>query len=47
MIVLGGWAKWTGQYALRMSISIRSVKLQDRYTVPYYNSPIKNKQSRV
>jgi hypothetical protein len=35
MIVLGGWATGTGQYALRISISIRSVKLQDHYTTPY------------
>jgi hypothetical protein len=35
MIVLGGWATGTGQYTLRTSISIRSVKLQDHYTIPY------------
>jgi hypothetical protein len=35
MIVLGGWATGTGQYGRRMSISIRSVNLQDYYTIPH------------
>jgi hypothetical protein len=35
MIVLGGWATGTGQYVRRMSIYIRSVNLQDYYTIPH------------
>jgi hypothetical protein len=45
MVILGGWATGASQYALRMSIFIRSVDLQDHYTIPYQLSHQKQAES--
>jgi hypothetical protein len=35
VIILRGWATGTRQYRCRISISIRSINLQDYYTIPH------------